>query len=84
MPHNHNQMSNSIIILITYKQVSSKNKFAQCKQERDVTIVHETQDVHNTRLCLIIMRKLQYEHCPLGLQLGRVERLTSPHQETHT
>jgi hypothetical protein len=37
MPHNHNQMPNSIIIWITCKQVSSKNKFAQCAQERDVT-----------------------------------------------
>jgi hypothetical protein len=38
MPHNHNQMPNSIIIWITCKQVSSKNKFAQCAQERDVTV----------------------------------------------
>jgi hypothetical protein len=37
MPHNHNQTTNSIIIQITCKQVSSKNKFAQCAQERDVT-----------------------------------------------
>ena len=38
MPHNHNQMTNSIIIWITCKQVSSKNKFSQCAQERDVTV----------------------------------------------
>jgi hypothetical protein len=37
MPHNHNQMPKSIIIWITCEQVSSKNKFAQCAQERDVT-----------------------------------------------
>jgi hypothetical protein len=37
MPHNHYQMANSIIIWITCKQVSSKNKFAQCAQEWDVT-----------------------------------------------
>ena len=30
-------MINSIIIWITYEQVSSKNKFSQCVQERDVT-----------------------------------------------
>ena len=46
--------------------------------------MQEAQDVPNTQLCLIIMRKLQYENSQLGLQLGRVERLTSPHQETHT
>ena len=37
MPHNHYQMANSIIIWITCKKVSSKNKFSQCAQEWDVT-----------------------------------------------
>jgi hypothetical protein len=37
MPHNQNQMFDSIIIQITCKQVSSNNKFAQCVQEQDVT-----------------------------------------------
>jgi hypothetical protein len=55
----------------------------QNKQEKHKYSV-ATQTVPNTRLSLIIEKLLQYEHYRLGLQLGRVTRLTSPHQDTHT
>jgi hypothetical protein len=46
MPHNHNQMTNSIIIWITCKQVSLKNNFAQCAQEKDVTYTPSWSKIH--------------------------------------
>jgi len=52
--------------------------------KRHTYIVWATQDMPTTQLSLIIANQLQYEHYRLGLQLGRVTRLASPHQDTHT
>jgi len=53
MPHNHNQMANSILIQITYKKVSSKDKFSQHMKKQDVTVMLQESNMFQTHKFLV-------------------------------